>query len=418
MKQETITIIGAGPAGQIASLYLAKLGIPSLLIDKEIHPRPKPCSDIVFRRAIRILHDLDNQWPIDEALTNEYLPVKGILFQLPKNKSINFDFRPLKNLEHLPTCFAIPRAKFDNWLIQKVKASPLVELHENTAITQCERDEKNKEWIIFNHEKKAFIRTKLLVIATGSNSSLPFKVGDLKRKDRDIVLGVRAYFCNIKINKDSPQHAEVFLDKKFFPGSFYYKFFNDGTAAANLIIRSDVVKKKKINLNKLFYQFISENPILNERFQYAEQIGNLEGGVLHLGTHPKPISGDGYFLIGDAAGLIDIMSANGIEQAMISGKLAAEQIAIALQKNDFSASVLKDYDKQVYKKIENDLRLGRILSPFLGYDIFSKLVFYLIDHFANNKKRTELLLNRYVHTTNFLKKLLTPMSFLRFFSNK
>lgn len=414
MKQVTITIIGAGPAGQIASLYLAKRGIPSFLIDKEKHPRPKACADIVTGKAIRILNDLDSQLPIDEALTNEYLPIKGTLVHLPKNKTLNVDFLPLKNLEHLPSCFAIPRANFDNWLYQKVKASPLIELYENTLITQCERDEKNKEWIIFNHEKKAFIRTKLLILATGSNSTLPFTVGDLKRKDRHFAVGIRAYFRNIEENKDFPQHAELFLDKKLFPGGFYIAPFNNGTANVNIVMRSDIVKKKKINLNKLFYQFISENPMLKERFKNAEQIGNLRGGALHLGTQSRPISGEGYLLVGDAGGLIDLMSGNGIPQAMISGKIAAEQVAIALQKNDFSSSTLKDYDKKVYKLIKNDLQIGRILSPFLGYDFLGKLFFYSLDFLAK-RQGLQLLIQKLFYTPNVFKILLNPMSYLSVF---
>lgn len=412
MKQVTITIIGAGPAGQTASLFLAKQGIPSHLIDKETHPRLKPCADIVTGKAMRILNDLDNQLPIDEALTNEYLPIKGTLVHLPKNKTLNIEFLPLKNLEHLPTCFALPRANFDNWLYQKVKASPLIELHENTVITQCKRDEKNKEWIVFNHEKKAFLRTKLLVIATGSNSSLPFTVGDLKRNDRHYAVGIRAYFRNIEENKDFPQHPELFLDKKLFPGGFYIAPFSNGTVNVNIVMRSDILKKKKINLNKLFYQFIEENPILKKRFNNAEQIGNLQGCALHLGTQSRPISGDGYLLAGDAAGLIDLISANGIPQAMISGKLAAEQIAIALQKNDFSAAVLKAYDRKVYKLIQNDLQLGRILSPFLGYAIFSKLLFYSLGFLAN-RQGLQMQIQKLLYTRNVIKTLINPMFYWR-----
>jgi menaquinone-9 beta-reductase len=417
MKQVTVTIIGAGPAGQTASLFLAKRGISSHLIDKEIHPRQKPCADILTGQSVRVLHELDNQLPVDEALTNQYLPIEGTLVHLPKDKTLNIEFLPLKNLEHLPTCFALPRANFDNWLYQKVKASPFITLYENTVITQCKRDEVNKEWIVYNQEKKAIIRTKLLLIATGSNSSLPFTIGNLKREDRHFAVGVRAYFRGIEENKDFPQHTELFLDKKLFPGGFYISPFNDGTANVNLVMRSDALKKKKINLNKLFYQFIAEHPALKERFKNAEQIGSLQGAALHLGTQSRPISGDGYLLLGDAGGLIDLISANGIPQAMISGKFAAEQIEIALQKNDFSAATLKDYDKKVYNKIKNDMLLGRILSPFLGYNIFSTMMFSLLD-FLGNRQEGQKQIQKLLYTPKVINTILNPMFYLRFFRNK
>jgi flavin-dependent dehydrogenase len=48
VKYSAITIIGAGPAGQVASLFLAKKGIKALLVDKGEHPRVKACADIGY----------------------------------------------------------------------------------------------------------------------------------------------------------------------------------------------------------------------------------------------------------------------------------------------------------------------------------------------------------------------------------
>jgi flavin-dependent dehydrogenase len=410
MKNVTISIIGAGPGGQIASLYLAKQGIPSILIDRETHPRHKACADILTSRAIRILHDLDEQLPIDEILNHEILQIKGTVVHLPQNKTLSIDFLALKNLEHLPSCFSIPRVNFDNWLYQKVKTSPLIDLVENTHIQRCERDEKNKEWQIFNSEGKLIIKSKILVIATGSNSSLPFKIGGLKQDDRHFAVGIRAYFRNIASNAEFPQHTELFLDPKLFPGGFYIAPFQDGSFNVNIVMRSDIVKKKKINLNKLFYEFIAENPTLRDRFKNAEQVGKLLGGALHLGTQTRPISGDGYVLVGDAGGLIDLMSGNGIPQAMISGKIAAEQIAMALQKNDFSANALKDYDKKVFKAIKNDLQMGRILSPFLGTESFSKFSFFVLNFLAS-KKGFQSFIQKLLYSPNVLKVLINPKNY-------
>ncbi len=86
IQNQTITIIGAGPAGQIASLFLAKRGIPSLLIDKSAHPRLKPCADVVTGQAIRILHELDASLPLKKYLRTNINPFRVLYCICPMVK--------------------------------------------------------------------------------------------------------------------------------------------------------------------------------------------------------------------------------------------------------------------------------------------------------------------------------------------
>lgn len=411
IQNVTITIVGAGPAGQMASLFLAKRGIASLLIDKSAHPRLKPCADIVTGQAIRVLHELDPDLPLDKTFTDKYLPINGTLLHTPNGKTLDIAFLPLNKLEHLPTCIAMPRMDFDNWLCGKIKASPLIELRENTSITSWERNENTEEWILFNAHKEAIITTKLLIIATGSTASLPFTVGHLTKEDKHFAIGVRGYFRNVE-NDDFPNHAELFFHRKLMPGGFYIAPFKDGVANVNIVMRSDIAKRNKLNLNTLFWEIIELHPTLRHRFKNAEQVGKLEGSALHLGTKKRNISGAGYMLAGDAAGLIDLISANGIPQAMVSGKFAAEQAAIALEKNDFSAKMLKAYDDKVFKKIDNDLKLGKIMSPFLSNNFVLSLIVKTLDFLAS-RSGAQTQLRSLLYTPSVVKTLINPMFYWR-----
>ena len=153
-----VAIIGAGPAGITASLYLAKKGIPSCILEKGTHPRSKACADVVTGQAIRILHDLDPELPLDEGLTAKYLPIKGTLLYAPNGKPLEIAYLPLANLEHLPTCITIPRADFDHWLVQKIKASTLIELRENTFVKNCFRDEKTGIWTLTDKDNQPIVQ--------------------------------------------------------------------------------------------------------------------------------------------------------------------------------------------------------------------------------------------------------------------
>ena len=414
IQNPTITIIGAGPAGQMAALFLAKRGIASLLIDKSAHPRLKPCADVVTGQAMRVLHELDANLPLDKTFMDKYLPINGTLLHTPNGKTLDIAFLPLNKLEHLPTCIAMPRMEFDNWLHEKIKASPFVELRENTAITNWERDENSQSWTLFDHKKEPIIKTKMLIVATGSSASLPFTVGNLTKEDKHFAIGVRGYFKNVG-NADFKNHAELFFHRKLMPGGFYIAPFRGDVANVNIVMRSDIAKRNKLNLNALFWEAIELHPTLRERFKNAEQVGKLEGSALHLGTKKRAISGDGYMLAGDAGGLIDLISGNGIPQAMISGKFAAEQAAIAIEKNDFSAAFLKDYDRKVFKKINNDLKLGRIMSPFLTHNFVLSIITKALDFLASRKGAQEQL-RSLLYTPSVVKTLINPMFYWRLLS--
>ena len=53
-----IVIVGAGPAGATAALFLAKSGIPSVLIEKGTFPRDKVCGDACSGKVAWVLRKL------------------------------------------------------------------------------------------------------------------------------------------------------------------------------------------------------------------------------------------------------------------------------------------------------------------------------------------------------------------------
>ena len=106
-------------------------------------------------------------------------------------------------------------------------------------------------------------------------------------------------------------------------------------------------------------------------------IGKLEGAGLPLGSRKIQIVGDRFLLTGDAASLVDPTSGDGINHAMLSGKLAAEQIMHSFEENNFSADFLQNYQNRLFEHIGKELnrktrmlRLGTKLPASLGFVSF------------------------------------------------
>ena len=66
-----IAIIGAGPAGAVTSIFLARAGVKHVLFDKAVFPRDKICGDALSGKSISVLKKIDPEI-LDEAVTIFY----------------------------------------------------------------------------------------------------------------------------------------------------------------------------------------------------------------------------------------------------------------------------------------------------------------------------------------------------------
>src|SRR5438093_8351554 len=57
-------VVGAGPAGSVAALVLARGGARVALVDKARFPRDKACGDLVGPRGVQLLTDLAIEMPV------------------------------------------------------------------------------------------------------------------------------------------------------------------------------------------------------------------------------------------------------------------------------------------------------------------------------------------------------------------
>src|SRR5690606_14597568 len=95
MKQiETpVIIIGAGPAGMGASIYLSKAGIQHTIIEKAIFPRDKICGDAISGKSAYVLRKAHPDWLHQVYQQPEnFTPNKGIIFIAPNGKPLRIPY--------------------------------------------------------------------------------------------------------------------------------------------------------------------------------------------------------------------------------------------------------------------------------------------------------------------------------------
>ena len=112
-------------------------------------------------------------------------------------------------------------------------------------------------------------------------------------------------------------------------------------------------------------------------------------------------------LVGDAAGLTDPITAEGISYAIESGRYAAEAI---LKGGDKKEMVIKSYERNV-KKITDELKYAKILAFFIySSPTLSSFVFK-----RYGKKLSELMVDVIMGRKKYSKLLKDPMNYLKLF---
>jgi len=387
LSPSTVCIIGAGPGGASCALFLAKQGIPCTIIDKAEFPRDKICGDALSGKVVEILNRYDPEMVNRLATDQVHLPCWGVTFVAPNLEALSIpfklDYNGSEQRERAPG-FISKRMDFDNFLIEEVRKHKSIDLRENTELKSFTKTETGYLLKTASGEE---INASLVIACDGAHSRFAKEVGGIQVEKDHYCAGIRAYYKGVEGMKEG-NFIELHFLKDLLPGYLWIFPLPNGEANVGLGMRSDHVSKQKINLKKRLPEIIDSIPELKERFKNAEPIDDIRGYGLPLGSKKRPISGDHYMLVGDAASLIDPFTGEGIGNAIMSGMIAAEQAARCIQLQDFSADSLKEYDTVVYRRLWSELKLSYRMQQLVNYPwLFN----FVVKKANNNKALREMI---------------------------
>jgi menaquinone-9 beta-reductase len=357
-------IIGAGPGGAATALFLAKSGIPSLLIDRSTFPRDKICGDALSGKVWGVLRRYDRDWSNSFQVETIQIPSWGIRFIAPGFQHVDIPFKKQYNTQNDPPPGHIAtRYDFDNWLLGQCKAHPLIEVQEGIHIQRIE-PAANGYQLIANTDQSIF--SPIIVGADGANSIVARQLANQRIDSAHYAAGLRQYFSNVA-NPAPDNYIELFFLRELLPGYFWIFPLPNGQFNVGLGLRRDIAKKRGEPLTLVFNRIIQEHPILSKRFQSATALEPIRGFGLPLGSRRLSISGNRFLLVGDAASLIDPFTGEGIGNALESGYLAAQTIVAAITQDRYDSKFLIQYDKSVYKLLGQELKLSSWLQRLARY---------------------------------------------------
>lgn len=326
-----VAIAGAGPAGGAAALELAGTGRRVVLIEKASPPRYKTCGGGVLWRAVKLL-------PIDiRSAIDRECEVAELVHHDP-------DLRFLCRRPY-PIVSMVMRDRFDHLLIQEAERKGGLSLRTKCAVSDVRLETDHVTLVTTGGE----VRARYVIAADGVNSVVARKTG------RPALTGVvPALECEATYSPETMARLSVSarFDFGIVPAGYGWVF----PKANHLSVGVGTTRRGGANLPDMYARYATRlrlgPPIREERHGYM------------IPCHPRRRMFDvpRVLFTGDAAGLADPVTAEGITAGISSGQLAARAIIAA---SESPAGVAKHYRRTLHDALLADLRVARWLAWLL-----------------------------------------------------
>ena len=360
-----VAVVGAGPGGSAAAHYLTQGGLDVLLLDKFSFPRDKTCGDALTPRALRVL---DEMGLLDELLRVGHR-LNEIALIAPKGHSV---VAPVPRKDgKTDYVLIVPRLILDHIILQR-SVTGGAHFESPVRVNDIEQDVKG---LVVRGEyrgRAVSYKARMAIVATGANIKLLLQMGLLKKPPL-MMLCARAYFEGMR---DVSDEVQCHFDGVPLPG--YGWMFPLSDSSANIgagFFRSGLTARwMPATAREAFDTFI-QTPLLNNALSGAQRAGPIKGYPLRVDFASAPTFSDRVMLVGEAAGLVNPVTGEGIDYALESAKMAAEQLLSMFAAGDLSGERLKAYDRLLRRRYQDLFVLcNRLRFVYLNPLILNRVV--------------------------------------------
>jgi geranylgeranyl reductase family protein len=336
-----VIVVGAGPGGSSAAYFLAQRGLCVLLLDKADFPRDKTCGDGLTPRAVSVLQTMGLA---DELRRIGHLIRRFEVFA-PDGRSTGDTIAIGAGLPDY--ALVVPRLQLDDCIRQRaVQAGAHFQagVHVDDVRAEPENGTVRVQVLGERMGRRALFHAQMAVVATGANPQLLRRLGLLSRSPQFIV-AARAYFEGVNGLGDA---WTLRFDGAPLPG--YGWIFPVAPDVANIGV-GYFRHARAASAVRPFEAFI-RGSALRALLEGARQCGPVKGYPLRDDFLTSPTYGQRILLVGEAAGLVNPLTGEGIDYALESGQVAAEHAAAMIASGDFSDHAHAAYDRALRERYQ------------------------------------------------------------------
>jgi geranylgeranyl reductase family protein len=319
-----VAIVGAGPAGSVLAYELAKKGVKVILLEKNPLPYRKVCAGGITVRAASVLPP-DIHKVVEGTIQGARLSYNRI-----SKKVRTYD---------KPIIYTVTREKFDSLLASRAIQAGTA-LRDNTEVKTIEI---RKDSVLIGTRRETY-SIQVLVGADGANSSVVHALG--LGKGYEYGLGIN---CDIEAKSEKLKEWQNLIGLDYgIPGGYSWVF----PKSSYLSIGSGGPQRVS---NKL------KPYVLGLMHNYGLDANNgviIRGHLMPIRKATTPLSLSRVLLVGDAAGLIDPLTGEGIYYAVRSSYLAVPPILSMLQGQTRD---LLEYDEAINREFNEEFKIARTI---------------------------------------------------------
>ncbi|MBI4776252.1 MAG: NAD(P)/FAD-dependent oxidoreductase [Deltaproteobacteria bacterium] len=333
-----VVVVGLGPAGSVLSKILAENGLKVLALERKVHPRVKPCAGCISQRIDQIF-DLSALDVVEGSIYGATLSYLGK--------------EPVTQYSTKTLAYMVRRERFDQKLMQEAESAG-AEIVQNVPVKRVTRD----NGLIEVHSAAGTVRAPMVAGADGSLSVVRrclmpnnewWQYATLERRidNGDVALSIR---------------DRVHIDLGWVTFGYGWIFPHANAVSAGLA----VLLEKKRTLRKCFSAFLRTMGLESTASQSNEK--TLAHPIVSFARSRPTVAVPGAILLGDAAGLTDPLTGEGIYFAVYSAQLAATAILDVFRgKPDALSQYERRMDEEFYSEFRQAAWATRWIYRFPKY---------------------------------------------------
>ena len=345
-----VLVVGAGPGGATVAGLLARAGLEVTLLDRSGFPRDKTCGDALTPRAVAVLAELG----LLDALRPDAICVDRIEIVGPTGESLTIPLKPPPGATE--PCLVVRRRTLDD-VIRRWAEEGGARFVAPARVTRVAGSPDGACVIGRNGDGRTEWHARVAVIATGSDVGMLRRSG-LLAQTPPVMLASRTYY-----EGDGPpvDRLQIRFDGLRLPA--YGWLFPLPGNCWNVGALVYPPRREPAAARRALDSFLAE-PAVAQMLGGARPTRKPEGYPLRGDFETAPTGGPSILLVGEAAGLVNPMTGEGIDYALESACIAAELVESRLKRARLSGETVVEYDDLLRRRYQRLFRFSRRVRDF------------------------------------------------------